>query len=39
MKEFQKLKENSLKELEAREDEIHKREDQLKLLQKQISVK
>jgi len=39
MKEFQKLKENSLKELEEREAEIQKREDQLKMLQKQISTK
>lgn len=39
MKEFQKLKDNSLKELEQRENEISKRESQLLELHKQISNK
>jgi len=39
MKEFQRLKVNSLSELEQREEEINKREMQLKSLQVQISNK
>jgi len=39
MKEFQKLKDNSFKELEQRENEIAKRESQLLEYHKQISNK